>query len=802
MATFIKGTLFLIIMTFTSLRTDAHVRNKVRLWDNWRFVQEHVEGAELPSYDDRNWKVVSLPHDAAISGPFLKSGKGATSRNGFRPLNRGWYRRHLPYDPSWKGKRVIIEFEGVYRDAHVFINGKPCNDSHPNGYLDFEEDITDFLVEGDNIIAVSYDNRFNKSSRWYNGEGINRDVWLKIIDPLHVARYGTYITTPKITKEQATVIIETQVENQYADSVICRLETEIISPTGQTDSQKVAVAPFASHETYTYRQKLTVDSPQLWNIGDGKLYRAISRVYLGSKLTDEYETTFGIREIEMSPDSGLIVNGHRVYVNGVCLHADLGPLGTASFTAAWDRRLRVTTEELGCNAIRLAHNVFPRYVLDWADRHGILIFDEMLDKWEESFYGKGAQWGKRMENDMKIWLKRDRNHPSVFIWSVGNEVYQQIEWSKTKKGGVEKLKMLVDIVHNSDPSRPVTVGQYPNRFGSVNRHLPEAFAKAEPHPFEFYTDVVSTNYLERYWDRDHKKYPQLIFLESEMAVGNLGYDYFNFDHSYPVGQFYWGGTDYIGESFGWPSKGWVRGLVDITNHLKPLGWSVRSFYNSKPMVKIVVRPDRGQGYIDWNDVRMTWIPLETQWNYSDSDTLKVQVMSNCEETELFLNDVSLGRKVLPEKDTPPELVWQVPYKQGRLIAIGYNNNQPICRDTIMTSGRPAKISLHADVNSLEADGMDLAYINCSVLDKNGFITNDRVEIEFTVEGEGCLQALASDDMMSNEPWQGSKRRTTNNGHCQLIVRSASKEGHVNITAKSKGLKSVKIKIPVIKTKNN
>lgn len=775
--------------------SDSSPRFRQRLNMSWRFLRENPTGAESTDYDDSRWQLVDLPHDAAIYGPFKKKGDGASARNGFRTQMRGWYRRHLEYDSSWQDKRVLLQFEGVYRDAKVYVNGQLCEGSHPNGYLDFETDITDKLNTGDNVIAVSYDNHFVKSSRWYNGEGINRDVWLMVQSPLHVARYGTYVTTSKITPQRAKVCIETCVQNERADSVLCQLVTTIYDPQGKIVAKRTAIAPFASGETYAFKQELSIDKPQLWQVGDGKMYTMLSQVYERGKLTDEYETPFGIREIEMTPDSGLLVNGRRVYVNGVCLHTDLGPLGTASFEAAWNRRLAAVTEQLGCNAIRLSHNAYPHYVLDWADRHGVLVFDEMFDKWEESYYGSNAKrMGAQQKNDLVTWLKRDRNHPSVFIWSVGNEVYQQIRWEQTRQGGVEMLKELVKLVSQTDPSRKVTVGQFPNRYGSVTRR-DSAFLEAEPHPFQFYTDVVSTNYLERFWDRDHIKYPQLVFLESEMAVGDLCYDYFNFDHSYPVGQFYWGGTDYIGESFGWPSKGWVRGLLDMTNRLKPLGWSVRSFYTAEPMVKLVVRPNRGQGGIDWNELRMTWIPLETHWNYTAGDSLKVQVMSNCPETELFLNGESLGRKVLPPANKAPELVWDVPYHRGTLIACGYRDGQTIASDTLQTSAAPHRLMVDCDADTLRADGLDLAYLDYRVVDKNGQIADTDITVQFSVTGQGTLAGVCNDDMLSNEPWQ-APQRTTSHGRCQLIVRSSGHTGTVKVTAKAKGLKTVTTMIPV------
>lgn len=804
-----KKILTVLIVLATCVAAAACERMNINL--GWKFIRENVAGAEAPGFDDSRWQTVDLPHDAAVHHAFQREGDGASSRVGFLPLGRGWYRKHISYDPSWRGRRVVLEFEGVYRDARVYVNGIACGGEHPNGYIDFQHDITDMLREGDNVVAVSYDNTYEKSSRWYNGEGINRHVWLNVLDPLHVAWNGTYVTTPKISPSRALVAMETSVRNDGRDSVLCRLVTDIIDPQGRTVATREAAAPFGPGETFTFRQDIHVPQPQLWQVGRGVLYKAVSRVFMLGKYptqsyksyksygnpTDTYETTFGIRDIEFTPDSGLFVNGRRVYINGVCLHTDLGPLGTASFAAAWDRRLTAITRDMGCNGIRLSHNAYPKYVLDWADRHGILVVDEFFDKWEDSFYGRGAKMGNLHLRDIRTQMERDRNHPSVIMWSVGNEVYQQIQADKTRKGGVEMLKMLVDHTRKIDPSRKITYSQYPNRYGDTReKKNREKWLAADPHQFEFYSDIVSTNYLERFWDEDHKKYPQLMFMAGELAVGDLGYNYFNYDHSYPIGHFYWGGTDYIGESFGWPSKGWTRGLIDFTNRVKPLGHSVRSFYWPEPMVKIVTRPDKGQGSLVWNDLKMTWIQLEEHWNYAPGDTLKVQVMSNCDETELLLNGRSLGRKKLPAAGTPPEIVWQLPFEPGELQAIGYRNGQPVANHALRTAGKPAHIVATADADTLRADGMDLAYIDYVVLDKDGnpCPVND-IKLSFTVKGCGTNAGVANANMLSDEPWQADSR-TVYQGRAQLIIRSKAQPGTITVTAKAKGMKPAVTRIAV------
>jgi beta-galactosidase len=803
------------IFVFTCIFTSLSAREKININLGWRYCFGELPGAEAVDYHDAKWTIVDVPHDASIYGEFLKSGEGRSSRNGYRPLRCGWYRKHITVPADWLKQHVFLQFGGVYRDARLYVNGKTSGLRHKNGYLDFEEDVTAMLHEGDNVIAVSYDNTYERSSRWYNGEGINRDVNILVVNPLHVARYGTYITTPIINKERANVKIETNVQNNLADSVLCRIVTDIYSPNGEKVASAAAVAPFAGGETFTFRQQINVEDPQLWNVGDGKMYQAITTVYRDADYRfgtvqkhhtnmecDRYHTSFGIRSLEFSPEFGLKVNGKRVYVNGVCLHHDLGALGAASFNAAWDRRLTAVTRNLGCNGIRLSHNPYPNYVYDWADRHGVLVYEDFFDKWENDFYGKGSPTNcDEMKTDMVTQMKRDRNHPSVFLWNVGNEVYQQINRDKTEKDGVKYLNELLDIVRSVDATRPVTVNQYPNRLGSVTKKKNEkAFLLSEPHQFEYYGDVVSTNYLEMFWDRDHQMYPQLTFVEGEIAAGTLGYDFFNYRKDYPVGQFYWGGTDYIGESFGWPAKGWVRGMLDFTNRLKPLGQSVKSFYTSEsmaerngnaymPMVHLVTCGS-GQGKsLVWNDLKMDWSNMEEQWNYKKGDTLKVQVMSNCSQTELLLNGRSLGKKLLPTPDKAPELVWNVPFEAGTLKTIGYDSHgQQLCEDILKTAGEPARIEVDIDSTSIRSNGMDLSYLNYRIVDKDGNICPTPVKLTFVVSGAGTNAGVSNADMLSNEAWQADSR-TTYQGRAQLIVRSKAQIGKIKVVAKAKGLKS-------------
>lgn len=791
---------FLVAIFFSFFPSLLLAHETLSLNFGWLYHQGDAKGAEGEGFNDKDWTKVSLPHDASIYGDFVRGeGKPATWY-GFRPRHKGWYRRSLTLHGSQlfyddmeaatdvSGKRLLLHFEGVYRLANVYVNGHHCYGPQLNGYLDFECDITPFMHEGRNIIAVSYDNTDPRTSRWYSGEGINRNVWLTVTDPLRVARYGTVVTT---NGDRVNVL--TEVLNQRKDSALCRLVTDIISPEGITVASDTAVAPVASGETFSFRSRLQVANPQLWDIGRGVLYKAVSSVFVDGQETDVCTTPFAFRTMEFSPKQGFLLNGRKLFLKGVCLHTDLGPLGTASLNAGWNRRLSVLVDSMGCNAVRLSHNCYPQYVLDWCDRHGVLVLDEFTDKWDQSLYGEGKVFGPHLVTDLTEQIRRDRNHPSVFLWSVGNEVYEQYERDSLMRGGVEKLKTLVSAARQADPSRAVTVCLYPCRKDAMKWNE-KGYYQSAPNQFAFYTDVMSVNYMEGFFKRDHPRYPQLSFLVSEIATGELGYGFFGYDHSYACGQFYWGGTDYLGESFGWPSKGWINGLVTLTNDLKPIGQSVRSFYSDRPMVSLAVADDARRESKEWNDAKISWKPFRTDWNFCAGDTLNVQVFSNCDSTELLLNGRSLGIKALPPRNKKPELVWKVSYAPGELCAVGYNGGKKVAENRLRTAGNAVRLEVSPDVKTLKADGMDLCYVTLRLVDKDdNTVQDDDREVTVEVRGAGVNAGMANGDITSSEQFRTDTHATWR-GRCQLIVRSLRQAGTIVVKAKAPGLPSRSVRI--------
>ena len=724
---------------------------------DWRFRLGEQSGAERPGYDDRGWETVQLPHDASIYGPFVRDTLGGDRANGYRPRNVGWYRKHLTVARKPAGRRFLLEFEGVYRAAEVWVNGRSM------------------------------------------GIQLNRNVGLHEVSDLRVDRYGTFVSTPRILPDSARVEIETTVCNDRADSVVCTVVSEILSPAGGTVAVRRSVVPMAGESRFTFRQQGWVHDPQLWDPEAPQLYTVRTRIGDGSCRTDLYETPFGIRDVEMSPEEGLKLNGRKVFVKGVCLHHDLGALGAAAFEDGFARRLG-RLKRMGCNAVRLSHNVYPKYVLEWCDRNGMLVYDEMYDKWSGQFYGEGEDFERHWRRDMALWLRRDRNHPSVFVWSVGNEV-QQTRNSKVRNfatgrdeidstRGVRLWMQMYDHVRYYDRTRPVTTALFPTRYNGI-RAEDEGFDQSEPAQLSFYMDVMSVNYRERFFARDREKYPQLTYIVSEIATGEGGYSYFGYDHASAVGQFYWGGTEYIGESFGWPSKGWINGAVDLCDNLKPVGWSIRSLYSDEPMVRIAVHDRTAATERVWNDLKMRSKPMHLFWKGEPGDTLDVQTFSNCEEVELRLNGRTLGRRRMA--DCPRQrMIWRVAYQPGEMVVVGYDGGRAVAEQRLCSASEPVRLVLRPEATQLRADGMSLLYVNVEVQAAAGNVgpTSD-VEVRFGVEGPATIAGVCTGDITSDEPWQAD-RRYVHEGRALVILRASRRPGTVRLTASARGLKSDRI----------
>lgn len=805
----------ILILAALLLATPAAAqRHRERINFDWKFTRSDINGAENPDFDDSGWQTAHLPHDASISGPFVKDSLNSDQKNGFLPRQKGWYRKTLVIEADLSGKKAFLEFEGVYRDARVYVNGNEL--AHQlNGFEGFLVDITETVKTGSNIIAVSYDNTDKESSRWYNGEGIYRDVWLLITNPVHVNYNGTYVATPVVEKGRAEARIQTELVNESAEEKEVTLRSEIFSPGNQLIGSVSDVVPVPAGDIYVFTQNIDIADPRLWGLSNPDLYTLKTTAVMDGQAVDEYTTIFGIRTIEFDRQEGFLLNGQKVLVKGVNLHHDLGPLGAAAFERGFARRLE-GLKKLGSNAVRLSHNPHDPFILDWCDRNGMLVLDEAFDKWDDQFFGQGNDFEKHWRESLEWFIRRDRNHPSVFLWSVGNETRQQR--NPRADFGIPMMKEMAAFAHQLDPSRQVTCGLHPSRKSGAYRT--ENYYREGPPEMVFYMDVVSTNYREEFWPVDKARYPQLIFILSEAQVGNLGNEWFNFNHETSVGLFYWGGTDYIGESFGWPSKGWPNGIIDWNDHWKPFSYYIQSLYSDEPVSHIAVYDPEGEQTKYWNEVQLRYQPMYSHWNWAGKDSVRALTFSNGEEVELFLNGRSLGSRKVPElyhtkeiraytaeeydPDNPinmgPEihkqLEWVIPYEPGVIRAETKISGRTVATYELRTAGKPDRIMLLADRDTINADGLDLSYITVSVVDKNGIIIPDaRHNIAFTVTGAGSNAGVSNADIAGSESFTGDERKVFQ-GQALLVVRSSRDPGKARIRANARGLKAGMIDLVV------
>ena len=763
---------------------------------DWKFTKGDATGAEQLQYNDSQWQTVQLPHDWSISEPFdpkLAFGKNS----GFLPIGIGWYRKRFALPAGLKGEQVTIEFEGAYRDVTVWLNGK-CLGNQKNGYTTFFYDLTPHLLQnGTNQLAVRCDNSVGWSSRWYTGSGIYRHVWLHGTRELHVPMWGTYVTTPEVSEKQATVKIKTSVKNTAEKQQQAAITTLIMDGSGRVVAQQVATQSIPAGQAIDVSQDFTVPQPALWSPEAPNLYSAVTRIEAGGGLQDTYKTIFGIRSIEFSPTQGLLVNGKKTLIKGVNLHHDLGALGAAAFDRAIERRLQAL-KRMGVNGIRTSHNPHAPKLLELCDKMGFLVYNEAFDKWSDQYYRNKGKWDEELwGKDLELFLQRDRNHPSVFIWSVGNELQQQgVEKPGAEAGGwgVPELKQLVEFVHQHEPSRKVTCGLYPSRAGNLMKKDvdKETWDKSEPPPMIFHMDVVSYNYTFEFFAKDHARWPNLTFIGSEAATDGGANQWLSWDKAYVVGIFYWGGTDYIGEAADWPNKGWFRGLLDMTDELKPIAYHVKSVFSSEPMVHIAVKEPEQKAGVVWNDVQFNWRGLASHWNWAGQDKVHLTTYTNAKTVELVLNGKSLGEKPLDERKMLIE--WDVPYTAGTLRAIAKTDGKVVAEDTLKTAGKPVKLVLEADHNQVQADGQDLAFIKVRVVDAAGVqVPEGSPLIQFEVTGNGTNAGVDNGSMYSDESWQGNTR-SARLGRAQLIVRSTRTPGAITVKASAEGLPPAQLTI--------
>ncbi|HOU30890.1 MAG TPA: glycoside hydrolase family 2 TIM barrel-domain containing protein [Bacteroidales bacterium] len=780
--------------------------------EGWRFYLGDTANAFMTGFDDSNWRMLDLPHDWSIEGRVdQKAPSGGAG--GYFPTGIGWYRKHFIVRKNELGMNHVILFDGVYMNSDVWLNGKHLG-HYPFGYNSFYYSLDPYLKEGENIIAVRVDNSLQPNSRWYSGSGIYRKVWLIRRNYLHVRQWGVYITTPEVSDKEATVAVKTEIENAYALSRKAIVSSVILNKNGIAEGTAETVVELAPGENTDIKQVISVESPELWSIETPVLYTLVTRIIVNGKPVDEVRTPFGIREIIYDTDKGFFLNGKNVKMNGVCLHHDAGCLGAAVPVRVWERRLKIL-KEMGCNAIRTSHNPVAPEFLDLCDRMGFLVMDEIFDEWKRGkvTYGYNKYFDEWAERDLISFIRRDRNHPSVVMWSAGNEIREQ-----PVEGGEKVLKWILDIFHSEDPTRPVTVG------------CDNIAADDNPARVEFLNllDIVGYNYVDRWHERrelfysiDRHIHPEWKMVGTEsVSVGGIRGDYsFGKDtsvlnpnyntrmiraeqlwkfvrmNSYVIGDFMWTGIDYLGESF-WPSKNASSGVIDLCGFPKDGYYFYKSQWTTTPFIHI---------FPHWN------------WQGMEGKVIPVMAYTNCDAVELIVNGRSYGEKRLefPRQGASgrwnsyerPQvfpttadlhLSWDVPYQPGKIVAVGKKGGKIVCTEVIETTGPPAALRLTCDRNTINADNEDVVHVKVEAIDSQGRVVPTASNmIYYSVSGAGKLIGLENGNPVDHEPYK-SNRRSLFNGLGLAIIQAGKEPGKIIIKASSDGMKDVSIEVNVVK----
>jgi beta-galactosidase len=755
----------------------------------WLFSKGDFASAMMPAFDDRGWQAVTLPHDWSSDGPFSPDFASGT---GYAPGGTGWYRKHFSPPENFSNDCVSVEFDGVYDWSEVWINGQLAG-LRPYGYSSFQCDLTPFIrFGGDNVIAVRVDHSRFADSRYYTGSGIYRNVRLVVADKLHVAHWGVCITTPEVKTGSATVRIATTVENSSDAEKSFTLETEIVAPDGAiiAAAQTKTEVPAMETPGREMVQKLDVSHPQLWNPDDPKLYRAVGKIVSDGKILDEVTTPFGIREFHFDADKGFFLNGKNLKIKGVCLHHDAGPIGAAVPEGVWVRRL-AALKEIGVNAVRTSHNPPDPVLLDLCDRLGFLVMDEAFDeftppknKWVSgvndgvpSHFGLGeffAQWGVRDISDL---VRRDRNHPSVILWSIGNEIdFANDPFSDPVLGKdyrpqnppaknlVTLAKPLIAAVKSLDQTRPVTAAL-------------ATVAMSDAVGLAALLNVVGYNYQEWRYAADHQKYPHRVIYGSENS-----HDYGAWQavrtNAFIAGQFLWTGADYLGEADAWPNRASGAGLLDLCGFKKPAGWFRQSLWSGQPMVYICASENSGR--------RRGFGAVES-WNWPANATVNVLCFANCPEVRLMLNGKVIGMKKLSEA-VRGVLRWEIPYEPGTLEAVGCDGNgRELCHCTLQTAGAPARIELLPDVTRLHANAKDVCQVEFRIVDAQGVRVPDAApEVTFALAGPVRLLGIGNGNLNSVEDCK-TRTHEAFQGRGLAILQTTGAAGDITVRASAPGL---------------
>ena len=800
----------LILLTFAGLMAATTATAQVRTTQNldfgWRFHAGDVAEGAAQAAADGDWRTVDVPHDFQIEQPWVAPAadekadntdvaaniKSRLSSRGFKEMGCGWYRLHLTPADSLRGRRLLLEFDGLMYVGDVYLNGERIGGTD-YGYVGFDIDVTNRLKPGeDNVIAVRADTREPNNSRWYTGGGLIRSVRLVATNrELYFERHPLYITT----RDNKYVTIQAELTNRGRQKEVT-IGTKIYGPDGQLvyEGTVKQSRKTASRTMEARLPEVEIPQPQLWDCEHPNLYRAeVSLLGADGSVVDQVSSTFGIRTIEFGPDYGFKLNGKKVLLKGYANHHSLGALGAAAYPRAIEKRIQLM-KSFGMNHIRTSHNPYSREFIELCDKYGILVVDELYDKWTRQHTGGRVPFEQLWQHDVPEWVKRDRNSPSVVLWSLGNEL-QQDPNQPFNDFGVTIYKLQKTLLQRYDSTRLVTVAMHPRYRNWETDSLPCDLAMV--------TDVQAYNYRYMYFPGDGRRFPWMTFYQSEASIAAMGQNYFEMDLDRVIGLAYWGAIDYLGESQGWPAKGWAQGVFDIALEPKPKAYYMKSFFlPDEPVVHIGVIDKKGDQM--WNGVQTGNDGMSDHWNRMEGQKLSLVTYTNGDEVELLLNGKSLGRKANDTKNAKMrnQIRWDnIAYEPGTLEAVAYKGGKAVARHKMETTSEAVKLTAEADNAQWRADGQDLQHVRVMALDKKGrrVQTTDQ-EVTFNVSGDARIVGVVNGDINSDEMMVGNKRRLYN-GTCTVILRAGRTAGKVTLTATADKMKPVTVKLQTSCTLN-
>jgi beta-galactosidase len=796
-----KRTIIGIVLFGCSLLLAAQSRIVRNLNDGWKFHAGEIENGAALSLDDSGWRTLDLPHDFQIEQPWVPPSaderadnrdmsaniRSRLSGRGFKEMGKGWYRYHFMPTEEMRDRRVLLDFEGIIYTGDVYLNGVRIGGTD-YGYVGFEIDVTDKIRwNEENVVAVLADTREPNNSRWYTGGGIFRDVHL-VITPkdLYFERHPLGITTRE--NRFVNMIVTFTNRNRTPET---RVQMQVYDPDGMKVYDNItAIRRHPQSRTQEVRMpEIEIPSPRLWDLDTPYLYKVVvSLLRDDGTVADEVSDHFGIRTVEIGPTFGLKLNGRKVLLKGYANHHTLGALGAAVYPRAIEKRI-LLMKQFGINHIRTSHNPYSRSFIELCDKYGILVVDELYDKWTKQHTGGRAGWEHLWQYDVPEWVKRDRNSPSVVMWSLGNEL-QQYYNPTFNDWGVTAYKLQKTLLQRYDSTRLVTVAMHPRYRNWQTDSLPCDLAMV--------TDVQAYNYRYMYFPGDGQRFPWMTFYQSEANTSGMGPNFFEMDLNKVIGLAYWGAIDYLGESQGWPAKGWTQGVFDISLEPKPKAYLLKSlFKEDETMVHIGVIESRHD--VMWNGVQTGNDGMSDHWNRRQGDTLELVTYTNADAVELLINGKSLGTKK-NAKDNPKErnqirwknVVYQPGYVEARAYCAGVKGPEAIHR--IETTGEAVRLVAVPDNNHWQADGMDLQHVRIHAVDKKGRrVYQAQQGLSFSVEGDARIVAVSNGDQNSDELNVTDHRRLYN-GSALVILRAGKKAGKITLTTSCEGMKRVQTKM--------